>query len=92
MTSYSLFFSSPGQLDSKKVRFIVPKAIFTFIITFITFTIHGVINVIFGKYWSFGGFLIFLIMVDFSEGVRVSVFVYDTIRVCGWCVSRGFAP
>jgi hypothetical protein len=32
------------------------------------------------------------VMVDFSEGVRVSVFVFDTIRVCGWCVSRGFAP
>jgi hypothetical protein len=32
------------------------------------------------------------VMVYFSEGVRVSVFVFDTIRVCGWCVSRGFAP
>jgi DNA-directed RNA polymerase beta' subunit len=34
----------------------------------------------------------FRVMVDFSEGVRVSVFVFDTIRVRGWCVSRGFAP
>jgi hypothetical protein len=32
------------------------------------------------------------VMVDLSEGVRVSVFVFDTIRVCGWYVNRGFAP
>jgi hypothetical protein len=32
------------------------------------------------------------VMIDFAEGVRVSVFVFDKIRVCGWCVSRSFAP
>jgi hypothetical protein len=53
-----LFFFSSEQQDSKKVRFITLRAILTFIITFITFIIHVVINVVWfsGSIGVFGPF------------------------------------